>query len=54
MAVKEAFGVSSRGKISNESPVGAAILGHTIGDTVEVSTPGGVRHMQILTVHHND
>jgi len=42
------------GKISNESPVGAAVLGHTIGDTVEVSTPGGVRHMQILTVHHND
>ena len=28
-------------KISNESPVGAAILGHKKGDTVEVTTPSG-------------
>lgn len=30
-----------KGKISNESPVGAAILGHKIGDKVTVKTPGG-------------
>ena len=30
-----------KGKISNESPVGAAILGHTKGDTVTVKTPAG-------------
>ena len=28
-------------KISNESPVGAAILGHKKGDTVKVTTPSG-------------
>lgn len=28
-------------KISNESPVGAAILGHKKGDTVSVTTPSG-------------
>jgi transcription elongation factor GreA len=28
-------------KISNESPVGAAILGHKKGDTVKVNTPSG-------------
>ena len=29
------------GKISNESPVGEALLGHGKGDVVEVTTPGG-------------
>jgi transcription elongation factor GreA len=28
-------------KISNESPVGSAILGHKKGDTVKVTTPSG-------------
>ncbi len=40
------------GKISNESPVGAALLGHSIGDSVEVVTPGRTRHIQIITVHN--
>ena len=31
----------SADKISNESPVGAAILGHKKGDTVKVTTPSG-------------
>ncbi|MDO4503403.1 MAG: transcription elongation factor GreA [Coriobacteriia bacterium] len=31
----------SEGKISNESPVGAAILGHKKGDTVEAVGPTG-------------
>jgi transcription elongation factor GreA len=31
----------SADKISNESPVGAAILGHKKGDTVKVNTPSG-------------
>lgn len=30
------------GKISDESPVGKALMGHKVGDVVEVSTPGGV------------
>ena len=29
------------GKISNESPLGKAFLGHKAGDKVEVETPGG-------------
>ena len=37
-------------KLSNDSPVGAAIMGHVTGDKVEIVTPGGVRHMQILNV----
>ena len=31
----------SKGKISNESPVGAALLGHKKGDTVEATGPSG-------------
>jgi transcription elongation factor GreA len=31
----------SADKISNESPVGSAILGHKKGDTVKVTTPSG-------------
>ncbi|MDP3995198.1 MAG: transcription elongation factor GreA, partial [bacterium] len=32
----------SSGKISNESPIGRALLGHRKGDEVEVKTPKGV------------
>jgi len=28
-------------KISNESPVGAAIIGHRVGDEVKINTPNG-------------
>lgn len=38
------------GKISNESPVGKAILGHRVGDIVDVQTPGGVLHWRILEI----
>ncbi|MDR1421282.1 MAG: transcription elongation factor GreA [Coriobacteriales bacterium] len=31
----------SRGRISNESPVGAALLGARKGDTIEVDSPSG-------------
>jgi len=37
-------------RISNESPVGKALLGHKPGDMVMVSTPGGVKEYTILTV----
>jgi transcription elongation factor GreA len=33
----------SENKLSNESPVGKAILGHKKGETVEVTTPRGAR-----------
>ena len=29
------------GRISNESPMGKALLGHRVGDAVEVTTPSG-------------
>src|SRR5450759_3658054 len=38
------------GLISNESPVGKALLGHKIGDMVIVSTPGGVKEYTICNV----
>ena len=38
------------GKISNESPVGQAILGKKIGDEVEVHTPAGVLKLSIMDI----
>lgn len=41
---------SLQGKISNESPVGKALLGHVIGDTVEVETQAGVMEYKVLKI----
>ncbi len=38
------------GKISDESPLGKAFLGHTIGDKINVTTPAGVMVYEILKV----
>ncbi len=38
------------GKISNESPVGRALLGKRVGDQVDVRTPGGVLKLLIMDV----
>lgn len=38
------------GKISDQSPVGKALLGHKEGDKVSVSTPGGVTNYTILAI----
>jgi len=40
----------SAGKISNESPIGRALLGHQAGDVVEVNVPKGVVKLKILKV----
>ncbi len=37
-------------RISNEAPVGKALLGHRIGDVVEVQTPGGLMEFEILSI----
>jgi len=37
-------------KISNESPVGDALLGKRVGDVVEVRTPGGSSRYEILDI----
>ena len=39
-----------KGLISNESPVGKALLGKKKGETVEVSTPTGVATYKILAI----
>ena len=38
------------GKISVESPVGQALMGHEVGDKVDVETPSGVSQMTIVRV----
>jgi transcription elongation factor GreA len=38
------------GKISNESPIGKAILSHKLGDVVKVETPGGTYNVKIIKV----
>ncbi len=38
------------GKISNESPIGKAILGHKAGETVHVDAPGGHFKVKIVKV----
>lgn len=38
------------GHISDESPVGKALMGHKVGDVVEVSTPGGVTVYTIRSI----
>ncbi len=38
------------GRISNESPVGKALLGHKVGQTVEAQTPGGVMRLKITAI----
>lgn len=38
------------GKISNESPIGIALLGAKVGETVDVTTPGGTIEYRIVQV----
>nr|MDN4744872.1 transcription elongation factor GreA [Lachnospiraceae bacterium C1.1] len=41
---------SLKGKISNESPVGKALLGHKVGDTVKVETKAGILKYKVLDI----
>ncbi len=40
----------SNGRISNESPIGKALLGHTAGDVVSVKAPAGEIEFEIVRV----
>ena len=42
---------SLKGKISNESPVGKALLGKQVGDTGSVETPAGEFSYKVLSIH---
>lgn len=39
-----------KGSISDESPVGRAMLGKQVGELVDVEAPGGVIHYQVLEI----
>ena len=41
---------SMNGRISNESPLGTAIIGHRVGETVKVETEFGVFDYKILDI----
>ncbi len=41
---------AAHGRISNESPVGGAVIGRKAGDTVEVAVPGGTIVYTIISV----
>ena len=38
------------GRISNESPIGKALMDHKVGETVEVETPGGKTKFKVLKI----
>ena len=40
------------GHISNESPMGRALIGAAKGDVVEVSTPAGVQKYKVLSISY--
>ena len=40
-------------KISNESPVGSALIGKKVGDVVEVALPSGVSKFEVLEIRRD-
>ena len=40
----------ANGKLSNESPVGAALIGAHVGDVVSAATPGGARRLRVVNI----
>lgn len=50
MLVAEAESDFELNKISSSSPVGAALLGHKVGDVVEVKVPAGILEYKIIKI----
>ncbi|MGI6070995.1 MAG: transcription elongation factor GreA [Blautia sp.] len=44
---------SLEGKISNESPVGKALIGAATGDVVKVEMPSGIMEYKVLEIQRN-
>lgn len=42
------------GKMSDESPIGAAIMGKKVGEEVDVETPSGVVKFKVLEIRKED
>ena len=40
------------GRISDESPMGRALVGHVVGDKVEVEAPVGKLHFEIIAIEN--
>ncbi|HEY4691770.1 MAG TPA: transcription elongation factor GreA [Anaerolineae bacterium] len=40
----------TKGRISNESPLGKALIGRRVGDTVQVSAPAGLLTFRIMKI----
>lgn len=40
-------------KISNESPVGSALMGKKVGEIIEVSVPSGVNKFEVLGIRRD-
>lgn len=38
------------GRVSNESPIGKALMGKRVGDEVEFAIPAGTQHLKVLQV----
>ena len=45
---------SLKGKISNESPVGKALIGAKVGDAINVETPAGVFQYKVLEIQRSN
>lgn len=42
---------SLQNKISNESPIGKALIGAKVGDIVDVEAPAGIVQYKVLSIH---
>ena len=40
----------TNGRISNESPIGRALMGAKVGNVVPANTPGGIIHFKVLKI----
>ena len=40
------------GKISFSSPIARALIGKSVGDIVDIQTPGGIKTYEIIEVHY--
>jgi transcription elongation factor GreA len=41
----------AEGKISNESPIGRALLGHKVGDVVDIRTPASILKAKVVSIN---
>ena len=51
MIVGSAEADPAGGRVSNQSPLGQSLLGRRVGDTVEVSVPGGLLQFEVRSIN---